>query len=204
MADFIPRSDDEVVAWCANFVGKLGTHGATVGLSTTEVTDLKKHCEDTVAALQQSGKKRAEYQSAVAAAEAAKVTHLGPVRAQLRRMKTHPAWTEVIGRDLQALSSTGNTIAMDELVPDLEAKVLATGVVLKFKKGPLDGVNLYVRRQGEQSWRFLARDNRSPYEDKSPSEKPGQLEQREYRAVGVVADAEVGQPSKIVSVAVSQ
>ena len=121
MADFIPRSDDEVVAWCANFVGKLGTHGATVGLSTTEVTDLKKHCEDAVAALQQSGKKRAEYQSAVAAAEAAKVTHLGPVRAQLRRMKTHPAWTEVIGRDLQALSSTSNTVAMDELVPDLEA-----------------------------------------------------------------------------------
>ncbi len=60
-------------------------------------------------------------------------------------------------------------------------------------------MNIYARPTGTSQWQYLARDNNSPYDDERPLAN-GQPEMREYMAIGVVGDEEVGQPSDIISV----
>ena len=67
------------------------------------------------------------------------------------------------------------------------------GVVeLDFDKSISDGVNIYAKRDGDVDFVFLARDTASPYIDNRPllvATKPGL---REYKAVYVQSDAEIG------------
>jgi len=69
------------------------------------------------------------------------------------------------------------------------------GVVeLDFDKSISDGVNIYAKRDGDADFVFLARDTASPYIDNPDASglvatKP---ELREYKAVYVQSDAEIG------------
>ena len=67
------------------------------------------------------------------------------------------------------------------------------GVVeLDFDKSISDGVNLYSKRDGDADFIFLARDTASPYIDNRPLLVVGKPELREYKAVYVQSDAEIG------------
>lgn len=66
-------------------------------------------------------------------------------------------------------------------------------VELDFSKSKSDGVNIYSRREGEAAFSFLARDTASPYVDNRPLAVAGKPEVREYKAVYVLNDAEIGQ-----------
>src|SRR5437667_12525458 len=69
------------------------------------------------------------------------------------------------------------------------------GVVeVDFDKSISDGVNIYAKRDGDADFVFLARDTASPYIDNPDASglvatKP---ELREYKAVYVQSDAEIG------------
>ena len=71
-------------------------------------------------------------------------------------------------------------------------------VRIKFKKLGVDGINLYHRKKGTTSWLFLARATKNPFDDQIVLATAGQPEHWEYRAFGVIDDAEIGQPSDIV------
>src|SRR6266446_1913219 len=67
------------------------------------------------------------------------------------------------------------------------------GVVeLDFDKSISDGVNIYAKRNGDADFVFLARDTASPYIDNRPLLAVGKPELREYKAVYVQSDAEIG------------
>ncbi len=67
------------------------------------------------------------------------------------------------------------------------------GVVeLDFDKSISDGVNIYAKRDGDADFVFLARDTASPYIDNRPLLAVGKPELREYKAVYVQSDAEIG------------
>ena len=62
-------------------------------------------------------------------------------------------------------------------------------------------MSIYCRKKGEVTWRLIAvRKRKFPYYDEAPLAVPGVPEVREYMAIGVVADEEVGQPSEIKEV----
>ena len=86
--------------------------------------------------------------------------------------------------------------------PTLRANVSAGRVHLKFTRRPFEGLNVYMRRQGEGSWRFVGRATKSPFVDAAPPLTAGSAEIREYQALGVRSDQELGQPSDIVVVPV--
>ena len=90
----------------------------------------------------------------------------------------------------------------DNHQPELEARGYSGQVRLRFKKRGATNVNLYVRREGETAWRLVARVSRSPYVDLTPVAVPGVAETREYQAMGMVQDREIGRPSNPVSVTV--
>jgi hypothetical protein len=67
------------------------------------------------------------------------------------------------------------------------------GVVeLDFDKSISDGVNIYAKRDGDADFVFLARDTASPYIDNRSLLAVGKPELREYKAVYVQSDAEIG------------
>src|SRR5437667_3562514 len=67
------------------------------------------------------------------------------------------------------------------------------GVVeLDFDKSISDGVNIYAKRDGDADFVFLARDTASPYIDNRPLLVTTKPELREYKAVYVQSDAEIG------------
>src|SRR5438876_9472315 len=66
------------------------------------------------------------------------------------------------------------------------------GVQLDFDKSISDGVNIYAKRDGDADFVFLARDTASPYIDNRPLLAVGKPELREYKAVYVQSDAEIG------------
>src|SRR5882724_5768657 len=67
------------------------------------------------------------------------------------------------------------------------------GVVeLDFDKSISDGVNIYAKRDGDADFVFLARDTASPYIDNRPLLAVGKPDLREYKAVYVQSDAEIG------------
>ena len=59
-------------------------------------------------------------------------------------------------------------------------------------KSKSEGVNICCLRPGAAASTFLARDTSSPYVDSRPLLVPGKAEVREYRAIYVLNDAEIG------------
>jgi hypothetical protein len=95
----------------------------------------------------------------------------------------------------------GDTFDAEAYKPTLTAEDFPGYVRIKGKKSGVQAMNLYVRLKGQSEWKLLvARRSKFPFDDDSPLAVSGTPETREYRAVGVVSDEEVGQPSDIVSV----
>ena len=77
--------------------------------------------------------------------------------------------------------------------PTLAGADQTGGVVeLDFDKSISDGVNIYAKRDGDADFVFLARDTASPYIDNRPLLVATKPELREYKAVYVLSDAEIG------------
>ena len=65
-------------------------------------------------------------------------------------------------------------------------------VELDFDKSISDGVNIYAQRDGDADFVFLARDTASPYIDNRLLLVATKPELREYKAIYVQSDAEIG------------
>ena len=74
-------------------------------------------------------------------------------------------------------------------------------VKIEGRKPGFEAVNLYFRKKGDVQWKLIAvRKRKFPYFDEQPLTTPGTPEVREYMAIGVIKDEEVGQPSEIKEV----
>lgn len=72
----------------------------------------------------------------------------------------------------------------------------------RYTKHSHQGIDLYSCRTGESEYTLLGRFNMSRWEDRRPCLVPGQPEQRDYYAVFVDRDQQVGAQSPTVSVVV--
>ena len=69
------------------------------------------------------------------------------------------------------------------------------------RKPGFDAVSIYSRKKGDVQWKLIAvRKRKFPYYDESPLTVPNAPEVREYMAIGVVADEEIGEMSEIKEV----
>ena len=199
MPDFIPGKDDALLVWLKQLKTKIASHATTLGIPAARLTQITASCDALIAATETAFAKKAEWLAAVAAKDAQAEVSLGALRAEIKQWKVNPALTSAIATDLQIVGGA-SAFNPDTFQAEITVEVYAGFVRIKFKKGQTGGVNLYWRKKGETTWRFLARDTNSPYEDHNPLAVPGVPEVREYKAFGVVADEQIGQPSDIVSV----
>jgi len=197
--DYVPRNDSQLAVWLSNLATKIGVHGQMLGLTTDEVSAAMKSCSDTSTQITAIEQKKTEVQHQVAIKDEVKKASLLIIRGFATRMKAHPAYTEALGYDMGIIAPNGSAkVTIDKST--LKAESLPGKVRISFTKKGFAGVNIYSRLEGASKWTLLGRDNNSPYDDARPLTNAGQPEKREYMAMGVVGDEEVGQPSDIVSV----
>ena len=200
---YLPRNDADLTQWLINLRSQLAVHGATVGLDAAAIKKIQEKSLQVISAIEADEKAYLAYREAAAHTAELKSGTLSSIMATIDHVSTAPGCTDAIRTALRIVSPQSQPVAANTYKVPLSTEAMPGRVVLRWKKGPLDGINVYGQRGSETEWRLLGRDNRPPFDDLRPLEKPGVPEQRRYRVIGVIDDAEVTPASDVVSVTVS-
>jgi len=187
MADYLPAGIQEFVFWFANFVAQIGVHGATVGATPAEISDLQADSLRFALEVLDVDSNRNAYRAAEAVRDDDREENIEPrLRSFVQRIQHHPAMTNEIRREL------GITVKDETPTPQTDVDIDAVGApllvidigqpkraTLKFGVNPMNqrhnalpagmrGVRIwYYLGSGpppeEKDWVFLDDDNRSPY-----------------------------------------
>ncbi|MEN9574974.1 MAG: hypothetical protein RL514_2829 [Verrucomicrobiota bacterium] len=190
--DYLPDQDPQLLLWHDNLKNQVAALKATFGLTDPEVAAV---AADNATAHTKVDAKQTAKNAAKTATEAC-ATSLRTIktaaRALARRLKEHPAYTAALGQQLGIIGPEDST-DLGTSKPTLTVEDTQNGqVVIGFNKSISDGVNIYSKRGGETVFTFLARDTFSPYVDNRPNLNGAATERREYQAVYVSDDAEIG------------
>ena len=122
------------------------------------------------------------------------------MRLGVRNWKTRPLYASsgIEG----TLRLKGAEADFDPLTFKTELKLSIVGgqIRVDFIKSECDSIAIYCRLRGTSAWTLLGTDTRSPYYDTAPLANPNVPEVREYMAMGVIDNEEIGVPSDIVSI----
>ncbi len=201
MNEFIPRSDAQLVLWLSNYAERLSSMGKSLGLSDAEIKTQQQHCDAIVESIRSSSQRYKDWRGAVKAIRMSKQGSLPAIRGCIARIKVSPEWTPATGQAMGVIgrpSAPLTPAVLDEAKPVLHARLSAGLVQLRFTRRPFEGLNIYTRKKGEGSWRFLNRATASPFIDTNPLATDSHAEVREYQAFGVRKDKEVGRASDVV------
>jgi hypothetical protein len=197
--DYIPHSESEQAIWAVNFKTNLVTQGAALGLTAAQITALGNSATNIVTAINNGETKKRALSEALAQKETVKDNEFKVIRENVAKIKTNAGYTPAIGKSL-GIIGTATSFDSENYKASITASIVAGCVRIKFVKNGADGINIYNRPKGTAVWKFLARDTKSPYDDHIELATAGQPEHWEYRAFGVIDDAEIGQPSDIVEI----
>jgi hypothetical protein len=200
---YLPRNDAELLVWLQNLRDALPTHASAVGMDAATQKAVLDQSSQLSTALAADEKAYQAYRAAVAHSATIKASVLTSITAAMSHVSTAPGCTDAIRTALRLQGPHSQQAAPSTYKVPLSPEVLPGRVVLGWRKGPLDGVNVYSQRGTDTEWRLLGRDNRPPFDDLRPLEKSGVPEQRRYRVIGVIGDIEVTPESDVVSVTVA-
>mgnify|MGYP003704433309 CR=1 FL=1 len=125
---------------------------------------------------------------------------LPTVRAVIKKTKADPLCTPSVVTQME-WEAQGGTFNPDTARPMIEVEAQRGRVKITGKKPGFDAVNIYFRKKGDVQWKLIAPNRlRFPFYDESALAVANTPEVREYMAIGVIADEEIGQPSEIKEV----
>ena len=201
-ADFMPDRDHEIFAFEENFVTKVPNYTATLEMDTNEIAESVAIIGKHMAAFSKMNAKKAELASAVEEKQLEKKSSFAEIRRIAQKIKACKKYTAIIGDDLAIIGPEIPALVLDSMKPILTASYNGNELILKFRKEGATGVNIYSRRGSEKDYIFLGLDTSSPYNDLRKKLDPGLPEQREYYAMYVDADKEIGKPSDVLKVVI--
>jgi hypothetical protein len=198
--DFVPKSYPNLDDWLDTLKAEITPRATRLGLGSTDLAAFLGHLDAISAPVKDWIAADKAVADAAGRVAAALRDHLPEVRREIKRLKSASGYTEGDGEVLGVLGGSDDFNAA-AYKPQLRADVFSGRVRLTGKKSGVDAMNLYIRRKGDIAWKLLvARRGKFPFDDDTPLAVAGAPEVREYRAFGVVADEEIGQPSDIVEV----
>jgi len=124
----------------------------------------------------------------------------GGWRIGVRNWKTNPAFPASGIKGSLHLKGTASSFDPLTFKSVLRLSIVGGQIRVDFTKGECDAVMVYCRLRGTATWTKLGYDSHSPYYDTVPLANPAVPEVREYLAVGVINEVEIGVPSDIVSI----
>jgi hypothetical protein len=194
---FYPASDAALLLWATNYKERIGQYATELGMTQQEVDNEKAICEALIEAIKRANEQRNLLRGANDTKKQVNDIQGSELRLGIARHKKAVGYTDAIGKELEIIGS-GTEFNPEEYKPVVIAITAGGEVVVKFKKRGVQGVNIYKRIKGSESWQLLSRATRSPYVFQPVLQNPTQPEQWEFRAYGVIKDKEVGQPSDIL------
>lgn len=197
--DYIPDSAQGFVNWTTNYLAEIDAIATRIGWPPAQVTALKTRLTALKEAAQAVLDKQNDLEAATGQFDQLKLIEVPEIRTDTKNLKSTRGFHEGDGRTLQVLTSTGE-FDPDTCKPPLAASSKPNRVELIAKKNGADSINLYSRIKGQAAFKLLAAKRvRFPFEDTTPPVTAGQPEEREYQAIAVLGDDEIGLPSDIVS-----
>jgi hypothetical protein len=198
MADFIPKAAAKLKTWLLNFKTRFAVHAPTLGINPPEITSTNNDVDLIIADIDDIAAKKAAQQSAVQKKKDDQNLAEPRLRATIKRMKAHSAYTPAIGEDMDIIGE-GDGPDPATYKPEISGQAFKGYNQINFIKGfnVIDGVNVYGRLVGTPAWGpKLAYDTNSPY----PHYGVTQGQAWEYMLIGVVDDVEFGLPSETVEI----
>jgi hypothetical protein len=99
------------------------------------------------------------------------------------------------------LKGTEHTVDLTALKPVLSDVRVGNNIAIKFAKPtPVDAIKLYCKRVGDTDFVWIGTNTHSPAADSRPRLDPAVPEVRQYRAIYLVKDVEVGRTSSVLEV----
>lgn len=197
--DYIPKNDGDLIKWSDNYSKKISGYAKDLGLTPEDVEKMQHECAEIDESINNSTQTLALAKKAVANKLFIINRDTSDLRTGIQRFKKAPGYTNAIGKDLGVIG-TDDPFNPDTYKPVISAGAFPGHVTVKFTKKGVQGVNIYSQLKGEEKWEKLAFDSYSPYEDNRPLHVPGSAEVRQYMAIGVIHDHEIGQMSDIIEV----
>ena len=191
-SDYLPPKDSEYLLWHDKFKTGVTANIATFGLVAGDATAVNADNTDIHAKIASVETTAAVAKQAVADKNTSRRATELRARALAQRIKAHPAYTVALG-NLLGIEGPEDSTDLSTAKPTLKGSAKGGGSVeITFNKSKSEGVNIYCLRPGDAASIFLARDTASPYVDNRPLLVAGKPEVREYRAIYVLGDAEIG------------
>ena len=199
--DYIPTSYENLNAWCAlqdtELTALLAT---TIGMTAGEraahlaaAATIKAGAAPIVALMHQIDELTANFPVILDA-------QMPILRASIKRAKTNAACTPAIQTQLDWIGAA-HTPHPGTSRPLIEVEAQRGRVKITGKKPGFEAVNIYSRKKGDVEWKLIAvRKRKFPYYDETPLAVAHTPEVREYMAIGVVNDEEIGEMSEIKEV----
>jgi hypothetical protein len=201
--DWYPKKDAELLLFAENYVAKIEDASALAGLNRDTFLASKRDAGAYIATRTQVVE--AERQLALLRKLEADQTRSmsRTVRAAGKQLRnTQNINPEVL---LMLELEAGPATPLTRVAAQAPALVVSAelGVVYgRYTRHSHQGIDLYSCRTGEKEYTLLGRFNMSRWEDRRPNLVPAQPEQRDYYAVFVDRDQQMGAQSPTVSVVV--
>jgi hypothetical protein len=224
--DYMPKADQDKVAWLKNLAVKLPSHEAALNISQEELISvindaaMFEYAVNLAALYKDEQKERTEFKNVLRdgpetnfvpvtptpPVEPAVPAHNVPggiftrVRKLINRLKNHVNFTSVVAQDL---GITGSDITVDysSLKPAITAKLIGGDVLIGWKKGHASGIDIYVDRGS--GFKFLATDTEPNYLDTYKLAAEHGAARWKYKARYRLGDEQIGNWSDEVLIAVA-
>lgn len=223
-SSFLPRTDADRVAWLVNFNTRIPQYAQQLGLTAADLTIVQ---HDTTAwslivqfndAIHQYAKVIADIKNQFRNSSQQMAGPLIPAMPALptlpagvnsgifnritvlaTRIRQHAAYTQAMGEDL-GIVYPDNSIDFNTLAPELTIRLDAGHPLLHWKKGPADGVAIYVDRRDGNGFVHLADTVKTGYLDTATLPANTFSANWDYKIRYFIGDDEVGLFSAVVSV----
>ena len=194
---FIPGTLSLLYLWLKNFRDTISGYATDLGLDPALVSALKSSCDAILAKIDAAIAAEGALKSARKDRALTIKTELAAITKAIGDFKRAAGYTEAIG---QALGVVGDSVVFDpeSYKPVIKGEAFPGYVSLTYAKLGVDGLNFYSRLKGTAEWKFIGFDIESPMHDTIALNSPTIPETREYSAIGVLNDVEVGQRSDVV------
>ena len=196
--DYIPNGKHEFKDWAVDFTDTTKNNIGSFGITDASYADVKKLADDLVNCSIREQKLIDEKLKQIKLCQSARKVLEDACRASAQNIKSNSAYTDAVGRDFNII---GAEIIFDPKTfkPIITLRRVSIGVEVSFEKSETEGINLYRRVEGEEDWRYMARDTHSPYID---TKKMDSHTTYEYMAWAVIKDKEIGLESDTAHITV--
>ena len=197
---YFPTTRASLIAWIKNAIVKLPAEAAKINEPAADTAAIVDDLQSLLNAYDAAELANANARAAVASMLATEKLISRKTKSFIQRLKGNPLCTEETQKILQIAGAPAQK-DMTNFTPAITAVQTGSRIRINFKRKQMHALNIYGRLAGEINFTLLATITSSPFFDVRLLAKEGVTEMREYYAMAVQNNEEVGKPSAIVAVA---